>query len=123
MKNVCVVSTEKSPTGFALITDDEGLLEAWAATDEEATVAGVPLPLEDWEIIDLLFDPEFERLDVDGDAIGPVDSFAAAPNDEGGVRIYDDHESWEGDLEEGLRRLRALPDGAGWERTWQAFCD
>lgn len=123
MKKICVVATEKSYTGFAMITEDEGLLEAWSATDEEAVVAGVPLALEDWEIINLLFDPEFERLAVDYDTIGPVDSFAASPTEEGGVRIYDDHESWEGELDEGLRRLILLPDRAGWEAVWQAFCD
>jgi hypothetical protein len=65
---------------------------------------------------------ELKRIGVDHDAVGPVDSICV--KEEGGYCVlYDDHENWTGTQEEALKRLKALPAGAGWQEFWHAFQD
>jgi hypothetical protein len=59
---------------------------------------------------------ELERLDANDDGTGL--DVEAHP---GGARFYDTQESAVYDPEEALDALQALPNGAGFEETWQAL--
>lgn len=59
---------------------------------------------------------ELDRLDANDDGTG-LDVEAH----EAGARFYDTQESAGYEPDEALDALRALPDGAGFEATWQAL--
>ena len=67
---------------------------------------------------------ELDRLGVSEQDLGPVDCILVDVSDDGQtVRIYDDGKEDSLPAAALLSALRTLPDGAGWEATWEAVLD
>ncbi|SFU94915.1 hypothetical protein [Alicyclobacillus macrosporangiidus] len=72
--------------------------------------------------VEAVIQSELDRVGVSN--LGPSDSVVVATAEDGRtVRLYDDAAEWNGSADQALRRLRLLPDGAGWEEFWQTFHD